>query len=61
MRGDRLRRPYRQEHRHATADGVHVVGDVAAEDDVCWFFEGDIRILRKMLPQAMRSTKGISA
>ena len=35
MRGDRLRRPYRQEHRHATADGVHVVGDVAAEDDVC--------------------------
>ena len=53
MLGDRLRCPHRRQHRHATADGVHVVADVTAEDDAYRFFGGDIRILRKISPQAM--------
>ena len=53
MLGDRLRCLHRRLHRHATADGGHVVADVTAEDDAYRIFEGDIRILRKISPRAM--------
>ena len=60
MLGDRLRRPHRRQHRHAAVEGDHVFGDVAAEHDVYAFFEGDIRILRKISSQVVRRLTSIS-
>ena len=53
MLRDRLRCLHCRQHRHATADGGHVVADVTPEDDAYRIFERDIRILRKISPQAM--------
>ena len=56
----RHRRQHRRQQRHVTLEVDHDVGDVAAEDDMCRFFEVNIRILRKISPQAMRRTVAVS-